>query len=159
MTCAAGYAVTNDSSGLAKWRAGQAESSFTPAVRKLAAAAQLSGIDSGVGAPGLFGPQGVLKTLYRHLCQSAHGAPGFTSGDIWRSNGPVWVYDGFLQFWIDFCDTVAACYVLLKVGYPMLRLPRVARPLFAAASPRWHALGTPAEMAFFKPPRKSVANT
>jgi hypothetical protein len=54
--------------------------------------------------------------IYANLCRYAHSRPGNTNSDIWRSNGPIYVHRGFAQFWIDYCDTVALCYVLLKIG-------------------------------------------
>jgi hypothetical protein len=50
---------------------------------------------------------------------------------------------------IDFCDTVALCYVLMKIGWPELKLPPDARPLFAFADERWHGLGTNLAAEFF----------
>jgi hypothetical protein len=59
---------------------------------------------------------------------------------MWASNGPVWVWAGFRDFWIDYCDTIALSYLLLKLGWPDLILPETAKPLFGAASPRWHGI-------------------
>jgi hypothetical protein len=39
--------------------------------------------------------------------------------------------------------------VLLKIGWPKLVLPTVARPLFRWASPRWNGIGEAVEAEFF----------
>jgi hypothetical protein len=61
----------------------------------------------------------------------------------------VFIGKGFMQFWTDYCDTVAVCYVLLKIGWPPLVLPKVAQPLFEWASPRWNGIGEAVEAEFF----------
>ena len=82
-----------------------------------------------------------MRETYEKLSRYTHSRAGATNPDIWQSNGPVFVGRGITQFWIDFCDTVALSYVLLKIGWPKLDLPERARPLFDFASDRWHGLG------------------
>ena len=68
-----------------------------------------------------------MRNLYADVCRYAHSAPGFTNAEIWSSNGPVFVGRGFTQFWLDYCDTLIVCYVLLKLGYPPLTLPKAMK--------------------------------
>ena len=90
-----------------------------------------------------------MQETYSKLCRYAHSRADYTNADIWQSNGPVFIPGAFTQFWTDFCDTVALCYVLLKIGWPKLVLPTVARPLFRWASPRWTGIGEAVEAEFF----------
>src|SRR5947208_1915288 len=105
-----------------------------------------------LGGAGLFGhaPDGVARSLHARLSRSTHGVPGHTNHDIWSSNGPVWIWAGFRDFWIDFCDTVAISYVFFKIGWPSATLPHEAHPLFGAASARWHGLGVSARREYFR---------
>lgn len=50
---------------------------------------------------------------------------------------------------MDYCDTIALCYVLLKIGWPQLALPDDARPLFGWATERWNTDGRAVEAEFF----------
>jgi hypothetical protein len=61
----------------------------------------------------------------------------------------VFIGRAFTQFWQDFCDTVAVSYVLFKIGYPALILPRVVRSIYGAAGPAWHGLAESVEAQFF----------
>jgi hypothetical protein len=151
MACAAAFAVRNDTARYADWRAGIHEPKFGNAVDMLGRNAVLTNLDRRLGEPGLFGrnPSGVLAEMYANLCRYAHSRTGNTNVDIWQSNGPVWVDRGFRQFWIDYCDTIAICFVLLKLGWPAVVLPEMTRPLFAAVSPRWHGLGEAVEAELF----------
>jgi hypothetical protein len=93
----------------------------------------------------------VLRILYRELCRYAHSQPGYSNADLWQSNGPVFSGRVFTQFWKDFCDTIAACYVLFKIGYPTLALPDVVSSIFGATGPAWHGLAEAAQAEFFQP--------
>jgi hypothetical protein len=151
MTHAAAFAVRNDVAHYTDWRAGTFEPKLGNSTDLLAANASLANVEQQLGGPGLFGhnPDGVLRDMYGHLCRYAHSHAGHVNADIWQSNGPVWVARGFTQFWIDFCDTVGLCHLLLKIGYPSVVLPDDARPLFGAFSDRWHNLGAATEAIFF----------
>jgi len=149
MTVAAAFAVRNDQARYVDWRAGTHEPKFGNACDILAHHATLAAADGRIGGPGLVGPAGVVRTLYGNLCRYAHSRAGHTNFAIWQSNGPVWIQGGFTKFWIDYCDTIAACYVLLKIGWAPLELPEVARPLYDATGPNWLGLGAATEREFF----------
>lgn len=127
------------------------EPAFGNMVERLEQASALETSEHKLGNPGLLGkrPPGVLRLVYENLCRYAHSRPGHTNGDIWQSNGPVFVGRGFTQFWIDFCDAVALCYVLYKIGRPELQLPEDARSLFGFADERWKGMGSKLEAHFF----------
>ena len=147
----AAFAVRNDTAHYAGWRAGTFEPKFGNAVELLAADSTLAAIGNRLGSPGLFGrkPDGVVQETYNKLCRYTHSRAGHTNADIWQSNGPIFIPSAFTQFWTDFCDTIALCYVILKIGWPTLVLPSVARPLFGWASQRWNGIGDAVEEEFF----------
>lgn len=151
MALAAAFAVRNDVNGFGNWRVGSQEPKFGNAIDMLAADPYLRDVDHRLGSAGLFGrgPDGIARRAYANLCRYAHSRPGHTNVDIWQSNGPVFVGKAFTQFWIDFCDTVALSYVLLKIGWQDLELPDVVRPLFSFADERWDGLGSQVEAEFF----------
>jgi hypothetical protein len=151
MVCGSALAVRNDTARYTDWRAGSYEPKFGNAVESLATDQRLASIDRRLGSAGLFGrnPDGIVRDTYRKLCRYAHSRAGHTNYDLWQSNGPVFIGKVFTQFWIDYCDAMALCYVLLKIGWPSLVLPEVARPLFGWASQRWDGIGEAVEAEFF----------
>ncbi len=151
MTHAARYAVRNDTAGHTSWRAGGQQPKFGNSVDIIGAAAPVAPIEAALGGSGLFGsrPNGVMRDLYADVCRYAHSAPGFTNAEIWSSNGPVFVGHGFTQFWLDYCDTLMACYVLLKLGYPVLTLPKAMKSVPANAGASWNGLAPQAMAAYF----------
>lgn len=151
MANGAAFAVRDDSARYADWRAGTSEPKFGNAIDLLAADSRLAALDNRLGSPGLFGrkPDGVVQETYNKLCRYAHSRAGYTNADIWQSNGPVFIGSAFTQFWTDFCDAVALSYVLLRIGWPRLALPSVARPLFGWASQRSSGIGEAVEVEFF----------
>ncbi len=146
----ASFAVHNDAQGFTAWRKGN-DRKFGNAVDLLSQDATLSAIDRKLGGAGLFGlrPDGVVREIHGNLSRYVHGRSGHTNVDIWQSNGPVWVWEGFTQFWVDYCDTMALCYVLGKIGWPPFKLRRCARELFGATSERWHNIASAAVEEFF----------
>lgn len=132
MTERAAYATTLSANEYDSWRSGERDLNFQLSLSKLRKHHRVDVVDY---------KSGVLGRLYRLLSNFAHGRPGSTNADIWKSNGPVWVADGFRDFWLTYCDTVAACYLLLKIGWPILELPDEARPLFGPPSPLWGDVG------------------
>lgn len=151
MAHAAQYALRNDTKGYADWRAGTVEPKFGNAIDLLGADPNLAALDTRFGAPGLFGvnPDGVFRSIYSGLCRYSHSRPGFSNPDLWASNGPVFSGKVFTAFWKDYCDTLAGCYVLFKIGYPLLELPDVMRSIYATTGPAWHGIAEHVEAEFF----------
>ena len=56
---------------------------------------------------------------------------------------------GFTQFWLDYCDVLMACYVLLKIGYPSLSMPSCMVSVPANAGASWHGLAQSALTSYF----------
>ena len=58
-------------------------------------------------------PGGFVRRLFGELSKYAHGAPGYNDGDMWRSNGPIFVSQVF-QKWGETFLTVYSLTVLLS---------------------------------------------
>jgi hypothetical protein len=143
MTHACRFAVANDEAAYLAWRAGAADPpKFGNSVDIIGTKNQGKLIDSRLGGSGLFGnnPDGVLRNLYADVCRYAHSQPGFTNGDIWQSNGPVFIPRAFTQYWLDFCDTSLACFALLKMTYPEARGDVIWVEIAGNAGPSWNDL-------------------
>jgi len=152
MTHAARYATRNDAAGFAGWRTGTADSpKFGNSTDLIGHAKHPAAIDGQLGGPALFGanPNGVMRDLYANVCRYAHSQPGHTNLDIWQSNGPVFIAGAFTQFWLDFCDVVLACYILLKIGHSALDLPNGVEGIAGNAGTVWHGLAPAAVAAYF----------
>lgn len=151
MACGAAFAVRKDVTTYSAWRSGSHEPKFGNAIQLLGQDQQLAAIDRELGGSGLFGrkPDGVMQKMYSNLCRYAHSRAGHTNADMWQSNGPILRGRAFTQFWIDFGDTIALCYVLLKIGWPELALPDEAKSLYGFANERWGGIGDAVRDAFF----------
>ena len=144
MTHACRYAVANDEAGFSAWRGGTLPEplKFGNSVDIIGAKPRGRALDDTLGAPGLFGvrPDGVLRALYSDVCRYAHSQPGFTNGDIWQSNGPVFVPRAFTQFWLDFCDTSLACFAMLKLAFPAAKADGMWKEIAGNVGAAWHGL-------------------
>lgn len=144
MTHACRYAVANDEPGFASWRKNAKEPpKFGNSVDIIGQKPGGKVLDAKLGMQGLFGSMptnGVVRALYADVCRYAHSTPGFSNGDIWQSNGPVFIPRAFTQFWLDYCDTSLACFVLLKLAYPEVKGDSMFKPIAKAAGASWHGL-------------------
>jgi len=153
MTHAVRFAVRNDNAGYQAWRNGTADApKFGNSSDLIGQNPAVAGIDATLGGAGIFGvnPPGVLRSLYSDVCRYAHSQPGYTDADIWQSNGPVFIGRAFTQLWLDFCDVLLVCYVLLKIAYPALDLPDVVDGIAGNAGSGWHGLAPAAVAAYFR---------
>jgi hypothetical protein len=156
MTHAVRFAVRSDDTGFQSWRNGSADPPrFGNSVDLIGRSPAVAAIDAQLGGTGIFGnnPSGVLRTLYADVCRYAHSQPGHTNADIWRSNGPVFIGRAFTQFWLDFCDVLLVCYILLKIGFPNLRVPDALEGIAGNAGDGWHGIAPAAVEAYFPTPR------
>ncbi len=88
---------------------------------------------------------GWIRRLYAKLSDYAHSRPEFTSGDLWSSNGPVYVTPAFRLCFDMQIETYAACYLLTKIAKPDLRIDAQAQNiLFENHSHEWLNLPTEA---------------
>lgn len=85
----------------------------------------------------LFKQSGWMEGLYRNLCGYAHSRPDSSDGEMWKSNGPIYVTAAInLVFQLQ-ASTYAACYVLTKVGRPEFALPKASEFLFETPGLLW----------------------
>lgn len=63
---------------------------------------------------------GLARRLFRHLSKYAHGAPGHTDGDIWQSNGPVFVPQAFEEWRESFLAVYALAVLQSRLAEPSL---------------------------------------
>lgn len=87
---------------------------------------------------------GWIRRLYDKLSEYSHSRPGFTSGDLWRSNGPVYNTAAFRLCFDTQIETSAACFLLSKSrsliceSKPDLRIrPQAQNILFKDHSGAW----------------------
>ncbi len=123
---------------------------FQNSVELIGGQPSVAALEATLPAGALFGrnPNGVLRALYQELCRFAHGHPGHTNADIWKSNGPVFVPEAFTQLWRDFRDTFLACSILLKLAHPALERPPALPEVAAHAGAPWHEIATSAVSAY-----------
>jgi hypothetical protein len=82
--------------------------------------------------------RGWVRRLYDQLSNYVHSRPGFTSGDLWRSNGPVYDTAAFQLCFDIQIETFAACYLLTKIAKPDLQIaPEAQNILFKDHSGSW----------------------
>jgi hypothetical protein len=80
-----------------------------------------------------FTPNGWMGSLYEELCAYTHSRPDASDGEMWRSNGPIYVTAAFDRVFKVQLSTYAACYVLAKVGRPEFVLPKPSEFLFSTS--------------------------
>ena len=85
----------------------------------------------------LFKQNGWMEGLYYKLCGYAHSRPDSSVGEMWRSNGPIYVGAAFSLVFELQASTYAACYVLTKVGRPGFALPEASEFLFKTPGLLW----------------------
>ena len=152
MTNACRYAVADDEIGYKAWRENLSEPpKFGNSADIIGHKPAGRGLDQQLAGQGLFKqkPDGVLRALYHDVCRYAHSRPGFSNGSIWQSNGPVFVPRAFTQFWLDFCDTSLACFVLLKLADPSARGHQMFESIAGNTGASWHGLA-PATVSALK---------
>ena len=65
---------------------------------------------------------GWLAILYQRLCAYAHSQAGFNNADFWESNGPAYRPQAYVVVIDELRETVAVCYVLLRICWPNFKL-------------------------------------
>lgn len=125
------------SSGLyADWRSGAAEFAFDTACGRLSSEPMLDRFNNELRKSGqaLFDAKdrsrglagGHARQWYGELCDYSHSRPGFTEGDLWRSNGPVYVPEVFKDWHRAWLHTVSLCAVRILLARPQAERAEVA---------------------------------
>jgi hypothetical protein len=83
-------------------------------------------------------PAGWIEALYEELSPYTHVRPDASDGEMWRSNGPIYVSDAFAAVLELQISTYAAGYVLVRMARPGFVLPTSSEFLFATPSLLWH---------------------
>jgi hypothetical protein len=77
-------------------------------------------------------PGGFARRLFSNLSKFTHGGPGFTDGDMWKSNGPIFVRTAFVDWTISFIQVYSFCLIACHLAQPKLgRLGRWSKMLLA----------------------------
>jgi hypothetical protein len=136
------------------WRDGTSEFGFGSACNLLIGAPRLKDLRTALAATlgdSLFDHRtqqsdgGWIRRLYAKLSDYAHSPPDYTSGDLWSSNGPVYVTEAFHLFFYMHIETFAACLILTKIAKPDLRIdPTLNDLLFRNPSGTWVKIATEA---------------
>lgn len=113
MVTLAGFAVRDDRKGLRKWLDGEYETKFGNMKQFLVESKLLS-----------LELTDALDTLWRNLCKYNHSYVEASNGEIWGSNGPIWVKDAFIKFYMTYRDVMALSYILVAVGWKEFRIPK-----------------------------------
>jgi hypothetical protein len=152
MTHAAAYAATDDENSYIAWLSGNVEPRFRKSRLAIAKSDVGREIEERATPRKIWGDpeqNGWISLLYSRLCGYAHSQTGSTNGDFWKSNGPVYADDVYELVFDEMRETIAACYLLLKICWREFTLPtdltllldrsaindwpKVARAAFAAA--------------------------
>lgn len=76
---------------------------------------------------------GFARRIFEGLSEFTHGRPGYSDGDMRRSNGPIYVKSAFEHVsWIQF-ETMGLCFLLLLIARRQARLSRNVLDLFGDA--------------------------
>jgi hypothetical protein len=107
----------------------------------------------GNGDPSKGGWPGWTRELFRELSYFTHSRPGFTDGDLWSSNGPVFVKGAIDRVTDLFQQAFSVGLLVTKIGAPDLKFPESAkslwggnkawRPMARAAAKRLNAWKAP----------------
>jgi hypothetical protein len=87
--------------------------------------------------PSTLEPNSWAEALYQELCAYTHSRPDASDGEMWKSNGPIYVTEAADKVFTLQVTTYAACFVLAKVGRPTLDLPKSCEFLFTTPNLLW----------------------
>ena len=120
MIVAAACSVTADGQLYADWRAGTKEVRFREARERLRDSALGTHVDADAAPGSVFGDSRTAWTRdrYARLCAYAHSQAGYNNADFWESNGPIYVPAALHVVEVEFRETLALCYLLLRLGWP-----------------------------------------
>lgn len=63
---------------------------------------------------------GLVREVFKELSKYAHGGPNYTDGDLWASNGPVFVHEVLEQWHQMFALVFAIGLLEIRIGRPNL---------------------------------------
>jgi hypothetical protein len=78
---------------------------------------------------------GWARRLYWALSNFSHSRPGHTDGDMWKSNGPIYVPRAFVQAVRMHLQVAAFAFILIKIIRPNFALPEGGEECFLPRHP------------------------
>jgi hypothetical protein len=78
-----------------------------------------------------------MKKRYHRLCSYAHSEAGYSNADFWKSNGPVFSPGALETVEPEFRETLALCYLLLRLGWSSYKVGQGQRPLLDGPTGDW----------------------
>jgi hypothetical protein len=108
-----------------EWRRGNSEIGFGRSADRLLGHAGVSpALRTALFAPrNPPNPGGWSRRLYKQLSNYAHSRPQFANADIWKSSGPIYIPQAFLDFESMFIETFAFSMLLVRIGSGGDQLP------------------------------------
>ena len=91
--------------------------------------------------------EGWIRCLYGELSKYSHSRPQFGNGDLWQSNGPVYADDAFRRCSAIQRATYAGFYVMAKIAWTDLHLPKNATKILFTRHKYWNPPKTAVEAA------------
>jgi hypothetical protein len=98
---------------------------------------KLRGATKGPIRTSVLKPGGWAEALYEELCPYTHARPDASDGEIWRSNGPIYVAPAFSAVFQLQISTYAAGYILTKIARRDFALPKDSEFLFKTRGLLW----------------------
>lgn len=114
-----------------RWVSGGASLVFPTTLRRLRRATKDR------ASTNLFKQDGWLEQFYYRLCDFTHSRPGSSDGDMWQSNGPIYVRAIFAEVFRFQISTYAASYVFAKIARPRFEMPKRSKFLFETPQLLW----------------------
>ena len=120
LTIASAFSVRNEEPKFRGWRAGTSEVRFGNARDWLRDSRAGKQVDADAAPGSVFGRAGTawVSDRYARLCAYAHSQAGYNNADFWESNGPIFVPSALSVVESEFRETLALCYLLLRLGWP-----------------------------------------
>ena len=141
----AALAVTDSHGSFEAWRAGTKEFGFGTARALLRDSPLGTEVDEDSAPASVFGDgdEAWAKRRYKRLCAYAHSQAGYNNADFWESNGPVFVPSALGVVETEFRETLALCYLLLRLGWPGYRQGPGQPALLDGPQDGWSEFGPP----------------
>lgn len=145
MMTAAALAVTNNHELFDRWRKGEERIGFRRARRWLRDSTEGAEIDGDIAPHSVFGDDDSSWTnsRYARLCSYAHSQGGYNNADFWESNGPIFVPRALCVVEQEFRETLALCYLLLRLGWPTYQAGPGPKAIVTGPRTGWEKYGDP----------------
>lgn len=135
----AALAVTNNKTSYDAWRAGTKEYGFGTARSLVRDSALGKQVEADAAPDSVFGNDDTswTKDRYSRLCAYAHSQAGYNNADFWESNGPIFVPTALDTVESEFRETLALCYLLLRLGWSGYKEGPGQRALLGGSRGNW----------------------